>query len=61
MLRDEEVMYDKSAAKDKDYVVIEGAELNYTACKECETTPGQYANSLRNLFDYIRDWTNKRF
>jgi hypothetical protein len=61
MLRDEETMYDKSAAKDKDYVVIEGAELNYTACKECETTPGQYSNSLRNLFDYIRDWTNKRF
>jgi hypothetical protein len=61
MLRDEEAMYDKSAAKDKDYVVIEGAELNYTACKECEATPGQYSNSLRNLFDYIRDWTNKRF
>jgi hypothetical protein len=61
MLRDEELMYDRSAAKDKDYVVIEGAELNYTACKECEATPGQYSNSLRNLFDYIRDWTNKRF
>jgi hypothetical protein len=61
MLRDEEAMYDKSAAADKDYVVIEGAELNYTACKECETTPGQFGNSLKNLFDYIRDWTNKRF
>ena len=61
MLRDEELMYDKSAAKDKDYIVIEGAELNYTACKACETTPGQYGNSLKNLFDYIAKWANARF
>ena len=61
MLRDEETMYDRSAASDKDYVVIEGAELNYTACKECETTPGQYGNSLKNLFDYIQKWANARF
>jgi len=61
MLRDEEMMYDRSAASDKDYVVIEGAELNYTACKECETTPGQYGNSLKNLFDYIQKWANARF
>src|SRR5215510_12263728 len=56
LLRDEELMYDKSAAADKDYIVIEGAELNYTACKECEKTPGQYGNSLKNLFDYIAKW-----
>jgi hypothetical protein len=61
MLRDEELMYDKSAAADKDYIVIEGAELNYTACKACETTPGQYGNSLKNLFDYIAKWANARF
>jgi hypothetical protein len=61
MLRDEETMYDLSAAADKDYVVIEGAELNYTACKECETTSGQYGNSLKNLFDYIQKWANARF
>ena len=61
MLRDEEMMYDRSAASDKDYVVIEGAELNYTACKQCETTPGQYGNSLKNMFDYIAKWANARF
>jgi hypothetical protein len=61
MLRDEELMYDRSAATDKDYVVIEGAELNYTACKECETTPGQYGNSAKNMFDYIAKWANARF
>jgi hypothetical protein len=61
MLRDEELMYDKSAASDKDYIVIEGAELNYTACKACEATPGQYGNSLKNNFDYIAKWANARF
>jgi hypothetical protein len=61
MLRDEELMYDKSAATDKDYIVIEGAELNYNACKECETTAGQYGNSLKNNFDYIAKWANARF
>jgi len=61
LLRDEELMYDRSAATDKDYIVIEGAELNYTACKECETTPGQYGNSAKNMFDYIAKWANSRF
>jgi len=61
LLRDEELMYDKSAATDKDYIVIEGAELNYTACKACETTPGQYGNSLKNMFDYIAKWANAHF
>jgi hypothetical protein len=30
-------------------------------CTACETTKGQYSNSVKNLFDYIRYWTNKRF
>jgi hypothetical protein len=61
MLRDEELMYDKSAASDKDYIVIEGAELNYNGCKPCETTPGQYGNATKNMFDYIQKWANARF
>jgi hypothetical protein len=61
LLRDEELMFDKAAAADKDYIVIEGAELNYTACKECEKTPGQYGNSAKNMFDYIAKWANARF
>jgi hypothetical protein len=60
-VRDQEVIYDKSASADKDYVVIEGALHGYTPCKECEKTPGQYSNSVKNLFDYIAAWTNKRF
>jgi hypothetical protein len=58
---DQEMMYDLSAAKDKDYIVIEGAVHGYTPCKPCEKTPGQYSNSDKNLFDYIQKWTNERF
>ena len=60
-IRDSEREYDMAKSKDKDFVVIEGAVHQFTPCTACETTPGQYSNSVRNLFDYIRDWTNKRF
>jgi hypothetical protein len=60
-VRDHEIMYERSASKDKDFVVIEGALHGYDACKRCETTPGQFANSTKNTFDYIRDWANARF
>jgi len=60
-IRDQEIMYDLSAAKDKDYIVIEGALHGYVPCKKCETIPGQYANSEKNLFDYIAKWANARF
>jgi hypothetical protein len=60
-IRDQEIMYDLSPSKDKDYIVIEGAVHGYTPCKPCETNPGQYSNTVKNLFDYIAAWTNKRF
>jgi hypothetical protein len=60
-VRDQELMYELSGAKDKDYIVIEGAVHGYTPCKECEKTPGQYSNSDKNLFDYIAKWANARF
>jgi len=60
-IRDGEIIYDKSVAKDKDFVVIEGALHGFGPCTACATTPGQYSNTVKNLFDYIRDWTNKRF
>jgi hypothetical protein len=60
-IRDHEIMYEVSGSEDKDFVVIEGALHGYDACTRCETTPGQYENSTKNTFDYIRDWTNARF
>src|SRR2546421_6125198 len=60
-IRDDEIIFVQSASRDKDYFVLEGAVHGFTPCTACETTPGQYSNSVKNLFDYIRDWTNKRF
>jgi hypothetical protein len=58
---DQERMYDLSPATDKDFIVVEGAVHGYTPCTKCEKTPGQYSNTVKNLFDYIAAWTNKRF
>jgi hypothetical protein len=60
-IRDQERMYELSPATDKDFIVIEGAEHNYTPCRPCEKTPGQYSNSVKNLFDYMAKWANDRF
>lgn len=60
-IRDQEIMYETSAATDKDYIVIEGALHGYNSCRPCETQPGQYSNSTKNLFDYVAKWTNERF
>jgi hypothetical protein len=60
-IRDQERMYELSPAADKDYIVVEGALHGYGPCTKCETTPGQYSNSVKNLFDYIAAWSNKRF
>jgi hypothetical protein len=60
-VRDGEVIFEKAASGDKDYVVIEGALHGFTPCTACEQTPGQYSNTVRNLFDYIAKWTNARF
>jgi hypothetical protein len=48
-------------SKDKDFVVIEGANHGFTPCVPCERSPGQYSNTVRNLFDYIAGWLNARF
>ena len=45
----------------KEYIVVEGALHGGQPCRACEKIPGQYANSERNMYDYIRDWINERF
>lgn len=60
-IRDNEIHYELAGAKDKDFIVLEGAEHGQTPCVPCESTPGQYANSVKNFYDYVRDWINQRF
>ena len=61
LIRDGELSFERSAARDKDFVAIEGAVHGFTPCLPCEKTPGQYANSVRNLFDYVAAWINARY
>ena len=60
-IRDSEIHYDASASHDKDFIVIEGATHGFAPCTACETTPGQYANSQKNFFEYVTKWINARF
>ena len=60
-IRDDEIIFEKSASKDKDYIVIEGAVHGFGPCTACEQIKGQYSNTVKNLFDYIRNWANDRF
>lgn len=60
-IRDGEVFYDMAASADKDFYVIEGATHGGTPCTACQTTPGQYSNATKNLFDLMRDWMNARY
>ncbi|HEX9270934.1 MAG TPA: hypothetical protein VGA01_01830 [Candidatus Binatia bacterium] len=60
-LRDNEIHYNVSASSDKEYVVIEGASHGIRPCKICETTPGQYSNTVKHTFDYVQKWIAARF
>ncbi len=61
LLADEERMFGKSAAADKDYIVIEGGTLAYTGCKDCGVPAENFSNALKNNFDYVAKWANARF
>ena len=60
-IRDNEWLYERAASRDKDFFVLEGATHNIEPCVECETRKGEYGNSVRNFFNYVRDWINQRF
>jgi len=60
-IRDAEQYFDMAASVDKDYYVIEGATHGGTECTACETTPGQYNNATKNLFDLMASWMNARY
>jgi pimeloyl-ACP methyl ester carboxylesterase len=60
-IRDNERQYDMSSSKDKELIVIEGANHGFTPCKPCEKIPDQYSNTLKNIFDYAAKWLDARF
>jgi hypothetical protein len=60
-IRDSEVHYEIARSGDRDLIFIEGATHGFTPCTACEKTPGQYSNTVKNLFDYAASWINARF
>jgi hypothetical protein len=60
-MREVENEYDAAITTDKDYAVVEGALHGFSPCTICEKTPGQYSNTVKNLFDYAAAWINKRY
>jgi pimeloyl-ACP methyl ester carboxylesterase len=61
LMRDNEIHYELAASRDKDFIVVEGADHSMAACTACESRPGQYASAMKNFYDYVRDWINARF
>jgi hypothetical protein len=61
VLRDDEKLIDSAVSTDQDYAVVEGAMHVILPCRPCETTPGQYSNSVKNAFDYRKAWIDQRF
>ncbi|MGE5538968.1 MAG: alpha/beta hydrolase family protein [Gemmatimonas sp.] len=60
-IRDNEKMFDIAASTDKEFAVVEGAAHGIVPCTACEQTKGQYGNSVKNAFDYMKAWIDKRF
>jgi pimeloyl-ACP methyl ester carboxylesterase len=57
-IRDSEEEYENSAAAKKELLFIEGASHGFTPCRNCSADPDAYANSVRNLFDQVKNWVD---
>lgn len=60
-IRDSEEEFEAARSQDKDLVFIEGATHGFTPCRACAADPNAYGNSVKNLFDYVAQWTRQRF
>lgn len=64
-LRDGEIMFDAAASKDKEFIIVDGSTHYGTPCTRCmpegQKYDGRYDNSMKNNFDHIAAWINKRF
>lgn len=54
-----ETIHGHAASRDKWLAFIEGATHLYNTCTRCETTPGQYGDTLKTAYDYVDLWLSK--
>jgi hypothetical protein len=51
-----ETIHDHSAAKDRSIAFVEGASHTYDTCTACETTPGEFGDTLKTTYDHMDKW-----
>ncbi|MBX3521879.1 MAG: hypothetical protein KF807_01595 [Xanthobacteraceae bacterium] len=61
LIRDNERLFEVSASKDKDFIVVEGAGHFITPIRATEREPGAFDNCVYNLFDYVDEWIRARY
>ena len=54
-----ETIYNHAKATDKTLAFVEGAQHGYQTCKKCEKTPGQFGDTLQNVYNYADKWLSK--
>jgi hypothetical protein len=58
-MHDNEIIFEKSASRAKDYAVIAGATHGMGNCRTCEGAP--YKNVRKHFYDYIAKWLNNGY
>ena len=54
-------LVDMAASSDKELTYVAGMTAALTACQACESTPGEFGDTLSLSFDYISRWLLARF
>jgi hypothetical protein len=54
-----ELIYLNARSVDKTIAFVEGAHHEFTTCKECEKTPGEFGDTIKTLYDYVDGWLSK--
>jgi pimeloyl-ACP methyl ester carboxylesterase len=55
-----ETIYEHARSSDKTLVFVEGATHNFSPCKQCEKTPGQFGDTVKTLYDYVDKWLSQK-
>lgn len=54
-----ELIYEHARSADKTIAFVQGASHVFSTCKECETTPGEFGDTMKTAFDYVDSWLSK--
>jgi pimeloyl-ACP methyl ester carboxylesterase len=55
-----ETIYEHARSSDKTLVFVEGATHNFSPCKPCERTPGQFGDTVKTLYDHVDRWLSQK-